>query len=153
MSAIAWGTNASRNVVHAGTNQGGWTWVHYRPHARSLALPTQPEKAGFFGNYVNQWLKIKQQSAGYPSWVRTDEDKARSGREYHKHEGISLIPTIIQKNVGPKATAKPMLNSFWGKLGENLNKPTTLAGRYVMYGELLCPEYSKYNVLMLLGRT
>ena len=76
---------------------------------------------------MNQWLKIKQQSANYPSWVRTDEDKARCGREYHEHEGISLFPTMIQKNLGRKATSKLMLNSFSGKFGENLNKPTTLA--------------------------
>ena len=32
---------------------------------------------------------------------------------------------MIQKNHGCKATAKLMLNSFWGKFGENLHKPTT----------------------------
>jgi len=34
---------------------------------------------------------------------------------------------MIQKNPGRKATAKLMLNSFWGKFGENLHKPTTEA--------------------------
>jgi len=34
---------------------------------------------------------------------------------------------MIQKNPGQKATAKLMLNSFWGKFGENLYKPTTEA--------------------------
>ena len=41
--------------------------------------------------------------------------------------GIDLDPSLIQKNPGHKATAKLMLNSFWGKFGENLLKPTTTA--------------------------
>ena len=36
-------------------------------------------------------------------------------------EGIALEPSLIQKNPGRKATAKLMLNSFWGKFGENLH--------------------------------
>ena len=32
---------------------------------------------------------------------------------------------MIQKNPGRKATAKLMLNSFWGKFGENLDKKHT----------------------------
>ena len=32
----------------------------------------------------------------------------------------------IAKNPGRKATAKLMLNSFWGKFGERINKPTTV---------------------------
>jgi len=74
---------------------------------------------------VNTWLKIKQESAGYPSWCHSPEDKARYVRQYRQKEGITLDPSMIQKNPGRKATAKLMLNSFWGKFGENLHKPTT----------------------------
>ena len=42
-------------------------------------------------------------------------------------EGIRLDPELIVKNPGRKATAKLMLNSFWGKFGENLHKKTTEA--------------------------
>ena len=28
---------------------------------------------GLFANYVNKWLKVKQESAGYPHWATTDE--------------------------------------------------------------------------------
>jgi len=82
---------------------------------------------GLFANYVNIWLKIKQESAGYPAWCNTLEDKARYVNQYQQKEGIALDPTMIQKNPGRKATAKLMLNSFWGKFGENLHKPTTEA--------------------------
>ena len=55
--------------------------------------------------------------------MRTEEDKAQYVREYEVHEGIQLDPTMIRKNPGRKATAKLMLNSFWGKFGERMNKP------------------------------
>ena len=80
---------------------------------------------GLFAEYVNTWLKIKQESAGYPAWCNTPEDKARYVSQYRQKEGITLDPDMIQKNPGRKATAKLMLNSFWGKFGENLHKPTT----------------------------
>jgi len=70
-------------------------------------------------------LKIKQESAGYPSDVTTPEQKADYIRNYKQKENISLNPTLIVKNPGRKATAKLMLNSFWGKFQENLHKPTT----------------------------
>ena len=53
------------------------------------------------------------------------QDKARYVQQYQQKEGVALDPTMIQKNPGRKATAKLMLNSFWGKFGENLHKPTT----------------------------
>jgi len=88
-------------------------------------FPPEQRRKGLFADYVNTWLKIKQESAGYPNWCNTHEDKARYVQQYQQKEGIALDPTMIQKNPGRKATAKLMLNSFWGKFGENLHKPTT----------------------------
>ena len=84
-------------------------------------------KKGLFRDYVNQWLKIKQESAGYPSWADTAEKKVQYVSDYETRQGIKLDPDNIVKNPGRKATAKLMLNSFWGKFGENLNKPQVLA--------------------------
>jgi len=72
---------------------------------------------GLFADYVNTWLKIKQESAGYPAWCNTPDDKTRYVNQYQQKEVISLDPTMIQKNPGRKATAKLMLKSFWGKFG------------------------------------
>ncbi|CAH3171078.1 unnamed protein product [Porites lobata] len=80
-------------------------------------FPPEQRQTGLFANYVNTWLKIKQESAGWPSWCQTLE-QAR--------EGIRLDVASIAKNPGRKATAKLMLNSFWGKFGERINKPTTV---------------------------
>ena len=88
-------------------------------------FPPDQRQKGLFADYVNTWLKIKQESAGYPSWATTPEDKARYVQRYKQREGIDLDPNLIIKNPGRKATAKLMLNSFWGKFGENLHKPIT----------------------------
>ena len=40
--------------------------------------------------------------------------------------GITLDYAQVQKNPGRKATAKLMLNSFWGKFGERQNKSVTV---------------------------
>ena len=90
-------------------------------------FPASQQRTGLFADYVNTWLKIKQESAGWPGWCRTQEDKDSYLRQYKEREGIELDPNQIVKNPGRKATAKLMLNSFWGKFGERQNKPTTEA--------------------------
>jgi len=90
-------------------------------------FPPSKRRTGLFEDYVNTWLKIKQESAGYPAWCVTPEDKTIYVNEYREKEGISLDPSMINKNPGRKATAKLMLNSFWGKFGENLHKKKTMA--------------------------
>ena len=82
-------------------------------------------RKGLFQPYVDTWLKIKQESGGYPNWVRTDTQKEKYIHCYEEKEGIRLDPTKIVKNPGRKATAKLMLNSFWGKFGQQNNKSKT----------------------------
>ena len=88
-------------------------------------------------DYFNTWLKLKQQSAGWPSWCQTLEQKRNYILHYQEREGIRLDISRIAKNPGHKATPKLMLNryacsvllffcSFWGKFGERVNKPTTV---------------------------
>lgn len=79
---------------------------------------------GPFDSYVNTWLKIKQESGGWPSWTSEDSDRKRDEyvRKYKEREGIALEKTQIAQNPGRKTTAKLMLNSFWGNFGERMNK-------------------------------
>ena len=79
-------------------------------------------RKSLFSDYVKQWLKIKQESTGYPAWADTDGKKREYVANYKAHEGIELNPDMIKEKKGRKTTAKLMLNSFWGKFGENLNK-------------------------------
>lgn len=90
-------------------------------------FPPHQQKKGLFADYVNTWLKLKQESGGWPGWCVTDEQKQQYLHQYREREGIELDPTHIRKNPGRKATAKLMLNSFWGKFGERQNKPQTEA--------------------------
>ena len=46
-------------------------------------------------------------------------------KQYEEHEGIKLDPSRIEKNPDRKQVAKLMLNSFWGKFGENEHRVQT----------------------------
>ncbi|CAH3144899.1 unnamed protein product, partial [Porites lobata] len=89
-------------------------------------FPPEQRRTGLFADYVNTWLKLKQESAGWPGWCQTLEQKRNYILRYQEQEGIRLDIANIAKNPGRKATAKLMLNSFWGKFGERINKPTTV---------------------------
>ncbi|MCP4051885.1 MAG: hypothetical protein GY739_02270, partial [Mesoflavibacter sp.] len=78
---------------------------------------SDPE-TGLFTQYINTFLKLKQQSSGWPAWVKTDQDKDQYVQQYEEKEGIRLDPTQIVKNAGLRSIGKLSLNSFWGKLGQ-----------------------------------
>ena len=67
-----------------------------------------------FKEYVNTFLKIKQEASGYPKDCVTDEQKQAYIEEYYEHEGIRLDPEKIEYNPGLRSLAKLMLNSLWG---------------------------------------
>ena len=75
-------------------------------------FPTVQRKTGLFAEYVNTWLRIKQEAAGWPSWCQTVEQKGRYIQEYQQQEGIHLDINQIEKNPGKRATAKLMLNRY-----------------------------------------
>ena len=77
---------------------------------------------GLFADYVNTWLKIKQEASGWPKDVQTEEQRQAYINKYYEHEGIQLDYNKIEKNPGLRTLAKMMLNSMWGKFGQRLNK-------------------------------
>ena len=68
-----------------------------------------------FKDYVDTFLKIKQEASGYPKECVTDEQKQRYIDEYYEHEGIRLDPNKIEYNPGLRSLAKFALNSLWGR--------------------------------------
>lgn len=76
---------------------------------------------GLFTSYINDFMKLKQEADGWPSWVKSESDKSRYISEYYDQEGIQLEPGKIQKNPGMRALAKLMLNAFWEKFGQRIN--------------------------------
>ena len=76
-----------------------------------------------FVQYINTFLKVKQEADGWPADVGTDELKRQDYiAAYQQHEGVQLNYAQIEKNPAKRALAKLMLNSFWGKFGQASNK-------------------------------
>jgi hypothetical protein len=86
---------------------------------------SETKKGGLFTTYINQFLRLKQQADGWPSWVKTDNDKDRYRFKLFMHtfkenfcfnSGVILEKDQVEKNPGMRTLAKLMLNSFWGKV-------------------------------------
>ena len=89
----------------------------------ALHWPENQRSTELFTQYVNTWLKTKQESSGWPAWVGNDPVKRRQYiDDYERIEGIRLDYGRIEKNAGLRSLAKLMLNSFWGKFGQRSNK-------------------------------
>ncbi|CAG2256485.1 unnamed protein product [Mytilus edulis] len=83
----------------------------------------QSKSGGIFTEYINTFLKMKQEASGWPSWCITEKHKQKYIQCYFEKEGIKLDYTKIEKNPGLRSLAKLMLNSFWGKFGQRPNLP------------------------------
>lgn len=70
---------------------------------------------GLFTEYINKFLKMKQEASGYPADCVTPEQRSEYVADFLQHERVSLDPTKIEKNEGRRSQAKLLLNSFWGK--------------------------------------
>ena len=75
-----------------------------------------------FRGYIRNFLKTKQESTGYPSWAKSDQDKDEYVEGYFKKEQVRLDSSKICKNPGLRKIAKLLLNTLWGRFGMNLNK-------------------------------
>ena len=73
---------------------------------------------GLFAQYVNTFLRIKQQASGYPVDVVTQSEKDSYIAGYEKHEGIVLDAGKIEKRAALRSIAKMCLNALWGKLSQ-----------------------------------
>ena len=78
---------------------------------------------GLFAEYVDTWLKIKTEASGWPKDCKTEWEKQDFIERFEEKEGIRLKYENVKPNPGLKATAKLMLNSFWGKFGQRENLP------------------------------
>ena len=93
-------------------------WEHYDMYDIS------DQQGGLFTNYINTFLKIKQESSGLPDDVNK-ENIEEYIEKYYKHEGISMTCNNIKKNPGLRGVSKLALNSFYGKFGQRTNMKKT----------------------------
>ena len=84
------------------------------------------KQGGLFTQYINTFLKLKQESSGYPQNVKSEEGKQAYIDQYLDHEGILLDKEYIDKNAGLRSLSKLALNSFYGKFGQRTNMKKTL---------------------------
>ncbi|XP_041350679.1 uncharacterized protein LOC121369693 [Gigantopelta aegis] len=93
--------------------------VYHYPETTQYDPATR--EGGLFANYINTFLKLKQEASGWPVWCIAEEDKDKYIRQYRDKEGVQLDKENIVKNPGLRSLAKLCLNSFWGKYGQRLN--------------------------------
>ena len=71
---------------------------------------------GLFADYINTFLKIKQESSGWPKECTTEESKSKYIEAYEKRERIRLDPDSIEANPAMRTLSKALLTNLWGKL-------------------------------------
>ena len=80
---------------------------------------------GLFSEFIDCFLKIKQQASSWPKGCLTEEDKTEYIDKYFEVEGIRLDRTKIPNdgmNKGLRAISKLLLNAHWGRFGMDPNK-------------------------------
>ena len=71
---------------------------------------------------LDTWLKLKEEASGYPEHCTTGHLQREHVRRLNERENIVLHHANIRKNAGQRALAKLMLNSMWGRFGQQTNK-------------------------------
>ena len=122
--------NNQRNVCNCSSNER--SWVHtYCSGELEIALDmgyeilhvyeilSWPENSNeLFTDYVDTFLRIKQEASGLPENVQSEKDIERYIEHYREKEGIVLRKENISNSPALRSLAKLMLNSLYGKFGQ-----------------------------------
>ena len=92
-----------------------WHWEE------SEVYDPETKTGGIFTDYINLFLKGKQEASGFPSDVT---DKFKYADEFREREGVCLDLDAVHKNPGKRFVYKLFLNSMWGRLGMNTDRTT-----------------------------
>lgn len=116
---------------------------------RTIKLDTKTGEKGLFQDFINTFLKIKQEADGWPDNCETEEEKQNYIRDFERVEGILLEYDKIAYNPGLRLMAKLLLNSLWGKFGqrENLPKTEVVKSRSRFMTLLTCPEIEVTGII------
>ena len=109
---------------------------------------------GLFSEFVDTFLKIKQESSDWPDWVITDTDKEKYIEDYFTHEGIRLSPENIKANPGLRSISKLFLNSLWGKFAQKSNlKRSKFIDNEAQFYSILCDRTSEISDWRIISPT
>ncbi|XP_041465845.1 uncharacterized protein LOC121416344 isoform X2 [Lytechinus variegatus] len=112
---------------------------------RSTQYNVETQSGGLFADYINAFMKLKQEASGYPANAKTPEEQRNYVRKYYDHEGILLDPKKIEKNPGLRAISKQIINVLWGKFAERNNLRQT---KYVTTSEELLKLFNDDSVIV-----
>ena len=79
-------------------------------------------EGGIFADYDNTFLKLKADSSGYPSWVRTSNGEDQYIESFRQSKIILQDKDSIKHNAAKRGLAKLCLNSMLEKLCEKPRK-------------------------------
>ncbi|XP_041478761.1 uncharacterized protein LOC121426498 isoform X1 [Lytechinus variegatus] len=103
------------------------------------------QAGGLFTKYIDAFMKLKQESSGYPVNVTTPSEQKEYIKDYYEHEGILLDPKKIEKNPGLRAISKLIINVLWGKFAQRDNLRQTV---YVESPEELLKQLNDDSVIV-----
>lgn len=98
-----------------------------------------------FKEYVDTFIKIKQEASGWPNGVETEEQKLAYLAKFKEDMDFELDRDKIEFNPGLRAMAKLALNSLWGKFGERSNLTETKTV-YTHAALMKILDDDKYNI-------
>jgi hypothetical protein len=75
-------------------------------------------KGGYFHDYIQMFLKIKQTNSGWPEGCESPEQQEKYINDYYENQGIMLDKNDIKKNQALRSISKFFLNAIWGKFGQ-----------------------------------
>ncbi|KAK9745787.1 hypothetical protein QE152_g6621 [Popillia japonica] len=107
---------------------------------------------GLFKEYIDEYLKIKQQATGWPLGCDSTEEKQKYIQQYLEKEGVKLNPDKIAKNPGLRQVGKAVITSFWGKLGQRENQSkTTIVNEPAQFFSLLTNPTINVNTVQTIN--
>lgn len=117
-------------------------------HYNTVQYDPGNKTGGLFTEFINKFLKIKQEASGFPSNRTTREDKEKYIEEYMKTEGVQLEFDAIVSNPGLRSLAKLMLNSFWGRFGmrENMRQTSIIREPKELFAILANPAIAVNSI-------
>lgn len=107
---------------------------------------------GLFTEFIDHFLKIKQQASGWPHENMTNDEKSKYIRDYFEHEHVNLDPDSMESNPVMRNLAKISLNSQWGKMAQRKLPLTEIVDSRTRLLRLLnAPNVKVKSVLHKLG--
>ena len=117
------------------------TWTYY--HNKDT------EEGGLFTEHIQTFLKIKQESSGFPKGVNSEEEKQIYIQDDFNHEGVKL--ENISKNAGLRSLSRLALNTLFGyfALRSNLTQMEYISEPIKLWEKLESEEFIVKDVIFI----